>query len=189
MMDSGICEYGYSYVNIDSGWQKEYGGEFDAIMPNDKFPDMKKMCDKIHSYGLKCGIYSTPMLKAYGCPKEFESIPGCTVGEVDYLYPLTNTGVGKIRKEKNNVLQWTKWEFDYLKYDWYPCDTHNAEFMRKALIESERDFGFCVTTAAKYDNVHYWNRYVNSFRNNPDSHGNWENFLKIYKSYEKFVAQ
>ena len=45
----GISEYGYSFINVDSGWQKEYGGEFDAIMPNEKFPDMKEMCEKIHT--------------------------------------------------------------------------------------------------------------------------------------------
>ncbi len=68
MVASGISEYGYSYVNTDSGWQGEYGGKYDAIMPNRKFPDMKKMCDTIHSYGLKCGIYSTPMLTAWDVP-------------------------------------------------------------------------------------------------------------------------
>jgi alpha-glucosidase (family GH31 glycosyl hydrolase) len=66
MVESGIAEYGYSYVNLDSGWQHEYGGEFDAIMPNFKFPDMKEMTDRIHALGFKCGIYSTPMLNAWG---------------------------------------------------------------------------------------------------------------------------
>ena len=55
-VDLGLCEYGYSYINLDSGWQGEYGGEYDAIMPNFKFPDMKKMTDFVHSLGLKCGI-------------------------------------------------------------------------------------------------------------------------------------
>ena len=41
MLESGLCDYGYNYVNVDSGWQKEYGGAFDAVMPNEKFPDMK----------------------------------------------------------------------------------------------------------------------------------------------------
>ena len=37
MTELGITEYGYSYINCDSGWQKEYGGKYDAIMPNEKF--------------------------------------------------------------------------------------------------------------------------------------------------------
>ena len=86
LVELGITEFGYSYINTDSGWQKEYGGKFDAVMPNSKFPDMKAMTEYIHSFGLKCGIYSTPMLTAWGCPKEFESIPGCTQGEPDIRF-------------------------------------------------------------------------------------------------------
>ncbi len=187
MVDLGICEYGYSYINTDSGWQGEYGGKYDAIMPNEKFPDMKKMTDTIHSLGLKCGIYSTPMLSAWGCPKEFESIPGCTQGDADELFGLTNGGIGKIRKEKNNVEQWSEWGFDYLKYDWRPCDPYNAELMRRELIKSERDFGFCVTVSAVPGYVNYWSKYVNSYRNNVDSLGYWDNFIEIFDSYNEFV--
>ena len=188
MVESGICEYGYSYINTDSGWQKEYGGKFDAIMPNEKFPDMKKMCDKIHSYGLKCGIYSTPMLHAWGCPKEFDFIPGCTQGEPDELFSDRNTGIGKIRKEKNNVLQWTEWGFDYLKYDWSPCDPYNAEVMRRELKNSDRDFGFCVTVTAHHEYLNYWSKYCNSYRNNIDSLGHWDNFMLTYNSYAEYIT-
>ncbi len=187
LVDSGISEYGYSYVNMDSGWQKEYCGEFDAIMPSEKFPDMKKMTDIIHSYGLKCGIYSTPMLTAWGCPKEFKSIPGCTQGERDIMFADTNTGIGKIRKEANNVKQWTKWGFDYLKYDWKPCDPYNAEMMRKELIKAERDFGFCVTVTARPEYIDYWSTYCNSYRQNWDSMGYWDNFMLIYNTYKDFI--
>jgi alpha-galactosidase len=103
MIKLGIAEYGYGYVNLDSGWQHKYGGELDAIQPNPKFPDMKAMVDEIHSLGLKCGIYSTPMLTAWGCPNEYESIPGCTVGEPDIRFPDTTGGKGTAAKEKTNV--------------------------------------------------------------------------------------
>lgn len=183
----GISEYGYSFINVDSGWQKEYGGEFDAIMPNEKFPDMKEMCDKIHTLGLKCGIYSTPMLTAWGCPDEFESIPGCTVGEADICYPDTNGGIGVIHKEENNAKQWAHWGFDYLKYDWSPCDPVNAELMRKALIATDRDFGYCVTVTAQHCHHRYWEKYCNSYRCNADSSGKWENLLGVYRTYFDFI--
>lgn len=187
MTELGICEYGYSYINTDSGWQKEYGGSYDAIMPNEKFPDMKAMTDKIHAMGLKCGIYSTPMLTAWGCPKELESIPGCTCGEPDIRFADTNGGIGTIRKERNNALQWEEWGFDYLKYDWKPADPYNAELMRKELIQTGRDFGFCVTVSALPEYHNYWEKFCNSYRCNCDAYGSWENLLSIYKTYEKFV--
>ena len=187
MVELGICEYGYSYVNTDSGWQGEYGGKHDAIMPNAKFPDMKKMTDKIHSYGLKCGIYSTPMLTAWGCPDELESIPGCTQGEPDFRFSSLNGGIGTVRKEKNNAEQWCEWGFDYLKYDWAPTDTVNAELMRQELVKLERDFGFCVTVSAIREYSNYWSKYCSSYRSNPDTYGNFKNLVEIYETYFKFA--
>ncbi len=187
LVELGISEYGYSYVNTDSGWQGEYGGEFDAVMPNEKFPDMKEMTDKIHAYGLKCGIYSTPMLTAWGCPDNMESIPGCTQGEADCRFTDLNGGIGVIRKERNNALQWEKWGFDYLKYDWAPTDTVNAEFMRRELIKLDRDFGFCVTVRAMKEYWGYYSKYCNSYRSNSDTYGNWENLKEVYYSYFDFM--
>jgi alpha-galactosidase len=182
----GISEYGYSYVNLDSGWQYKYGGKLDAIQPNPKFPDMKVMTDEIHSLGLKCGIYSTPMLTAWGCPGEYKSIPGCTQGKPDIRFAETNGGIGVIHKEENNARQWEEWGFDYLKYDWRPTDTVNAELMRGELMKLNRDFGFCITVNALYEYISYWSAYCNSYRNNEDSQGFWKNLLQIYETYEGY---
>ena len=57
---SGLRDHGWAYVNIDDGWQGQRGGEFTAIQPNAKFPDMQQLADEIHSAGLKFGLYSTP---------------------------------------------------------------------------------------------------------------------------------
>lgn len=187
MTELGITEYGYSYVNLDSGWQYEYGGKYDAIMPNYKFPDMKGMCDKIHALGLKCGMYSTPVLNAWGCPKELKSLPGCTTGEPDILFSDIKGGIGVERKEKNNALQWAEWGFDYLKYDWRPCEPYNAELMRRELVATDRDFGFCVTVRARAEYHSYWEKYCNSYRCNTDSIGNWDNLMGVYDTYAEFI--
>ena len=187
LVDTGITEYGYRYMNLDSGWQYQYGGEFDAVMPNWKFPDMNKMTDKIHSLGMKAGIYSTPMLTAWGCPKEFASIPGCTTGAPDPIFSLINEGIGVERKERNNAQQWSAWGFDYLKYDWRPTDTYNAELMRKELVQLDRDFGYCITIRAMKEFSNYWSKYCNSYRSCPDTHREWPNLIKIYRSYFEFM--
>lgn len=183
MVDLGIAEYGYRYMNTDSGWQGPYGGKFDAIQPNEKFPDMKSMVDEIHGLGLKCGIYSTPMLNAWGYPEGWDPLPGCTVGEPDKRFAETNGGIGVIRKEKNNAKQWEEWGFDYLKYDWRPADPVNAELMREELMKTGRDFGFCVTVEALTGYCSYWSRYCNSYRNNEDCLGNWPRQMEIYRTY------
>ena len=70
-----LKQYGYTYINIDSGWCNGYGtnGEiypnhFDAYgrpMPNPyEFPNgIAALAGYVHSLGLKFGIYLTPGLK------------------------------------------------------------------------------------------------------------------------------
>ena len=188
MLDLGIAEYGYNYINIDSGWQGPYGGKHDAIQPNEKFPDMKGFCDRMHAIGYRCGIYATPMLYAFGTSMKYRPLPlGCTQGEPDDRFGEEHIGIGKIRKEKNNALQWAEWGFDYLKYDWRPSDPVNADLMREELIKTDRDFGFCVSVRARPEYHRYWEKYCNSYRNNPDSMGNFDNLLEIYRSYFDFI--
>ncbi|MFA6546886.1 MAG: DUF5696 domain-containing protein, partial [Limisphaerales bacterium] len=65
LVKSGLLNHGYCYVNIDDGWQGERGGPHRAIQPNDKFGDMKRLCDDLHALGLKVGNYSTPWRTSY----------------------------------------------------------------------------------------------------------------------------
>ena len=60
LVASGLRDHGWTYVNIDDGWQGARGGPLNAIQPNSRFPDMKRLADEIHGLGLKFGIYSTP---------------------------------------------------------------------------------------------------------------------------------
>ena len=75
LVESGLADYGYQYVNIDSGWQGVYGGKFGAVVASPAFPDMQETVAHIHSHGLKAGIYSTPMQKAWAIPKRLAA-PG-----------------------------------------------------------------------------------------------------------------
>lgn len=189
MDETGLSAYGYNYINLDSTWQGEYGGELDAIQANEKFPDMKAMTDALHEMGFKCGIYSTPMLKAWGYPLDSgKTIPGCTRGEID---PRFSADIffkcGKERMEANNVAQWTQWGFDYLKYDWDHCDGINADLMKQELLKSSRDFAFCTTVHCGLDYAEYWKNNCNSWRNNPDSQDNWETLLKVFETYDPWI--
>jgi len=93
MVSSGMKDVGYTYVNIDDGWE----GQRDAsgvLYPNEKFPDMKQLADYVHSKGLKLGIYSTPGPKTCGG----------FAGSQDH--------------EEQDAQQFAAWGIDYLKYDW-----------------------------------------------------------------------
>ena len=105
MVESGLVNYGWTYINIDDSWQhhrdpndRTRGGRLrddqGNIIPNAQFPDMKGLTDYIHSLGLKVGIYSSPGPWTCG---------GC---------------VGSYGYEKQDADMYGKWGFDYLKYDW-----------------------------------------------------------------------
>lgn len=187
MVSTGLSSYGYQYVNIDSAWQGEYGGKFNAIMPNEKFPDMAKLYERIHELGLKGGIYSTPMMKAWGLPDSADGLPGCTIGEPDSKYPEAHFPIGLERREENNVKQWCEWGVDYLKYDWSPTDKENADFMKQQLFKADRDIAFCVTVHADPKEVEYWKQNCSSYRHQTDSSDNWQTVKAICFGADKWA--
>ncbi|HTL19064.1 MAG TPA: putative Ig domain-containing protein, partial [Patescibacteria group bacterium] len=92
IVSSSLIKHGWTYVNIDDGWAglRDRNGN---IMSNDNFPDMKALCDYVHSKGLKIGIYSSPG-------------------------PETCAGFkGSYQHEEQDARQYAAWGFDYLKYD------------------------------------------------------------------------
>lgn len=187
LLDTGLADYGYGYVNVDSGWQDHYGGPYNAILPNAHFPDMKAMCDGLHARGFRAGIYSTPMLRAWGCPPEVEMLPGCTVGEPDERFPeAANGGIGKERREAENVRQWCAWGFDYLKYDWAPTDGINAHYMKEELRKSGRTFTYCTTVFSNIRDAEIFRRDVSSWRDNKDSSPNWANIAERMETLERW---
>ena len=99
MIDSGMADFGYRYVNIDDCWMKRkgdepYRDEDGALLPNSSFPDIRGMVDHIHARGLKAGLYTSPG-------------------------PWTCAGyVGAHQHEEIDARQFAQWGFDFLKYDW-----------------------------------------------------------------------
>jgi len=105
MIESGMADFGYQYVNIDDCWMVEpnaedpmRGGEprdtDGAINSNAYFPDMKALADYIHARGLKAGLYTSPG-------------------------PLTcQRYTGTYQHEHIDAEKFVEWDFDFLKYDW-----------------------------------------------------------------------
>ncbi len=99
MIDTGMADYGYMYVNIDDCWSKKnqdepYRDDCGRILPSTKFPDMRALTDYIHSKGLRAGIYTSP--GPWNCA-------GYT---------------GSYGHEQLDAQQFAEWGFDFLKYDW-----------------------------------------------------------------------
>ena len=138
MVDSGLINHGWQYINIDDGWQGYRGGPHKAIMPNEKFPDMKGLCDYIHSLGLKAGIYSTPWNTSYA------GFVGGSSDDPQGAWQAPKDAKAKVKDgwqfgkhffEPNDVRQWAQWGFDYCKYDW---SIGNLKLTQQSLDAAQR---------------------------------------------------
>ncbi|MDA3924267.1 MAG: glycoside hydrolase family 27 protein [Kiritimatiellae bacterium] len=135
-----LRDHGYSYVNIDDGWQGIRGGKYNAIQPNEKFGDMKKLCDDLHKMGLKLGLYSTPWRTSYA------GFCGGSSDDPDGTWAKLPPGGKKgwthapYRFEINDALQCGAWGVDYFKYDWSIRDYVDlAMKIKLALLATDRD--------------------------------------------------
>ncbi|NIG56822.1 NPCBM/NEW2 domain-containing protein [Chitinophaga sp. Cy-1792] len=167
MVDLGLVNYGYAYINIDDGWQGLRGGKYYAIMPNEKFPDMKALVDYVHSKGIKIGIYSSPWVQTYA---------GFIGGGADTREgKVVNSSrrYGEFSFVKNDVQQWTEWGFDYLKYDWVTNDIAHTAEMTYLLDQSGRDVVFSISNAAPFELAADWGNLTNAWRTTGDIHDSW----------------
>ncbi len=101
----GLHRHGWMYVCVDDAWQNRPDSDDPAlrgpardtegrILPNRRFPDMAGLVRRIHSLGLRAGIYSSPG-------------------------PVTCAGhTGSYGHEAADADLFARWGFDILKYDW-----------------------------------------------------------------------
>ena len=100
MVESGLRDAGYIYVNLDDCWHGERDslGFIQACL--ERFPSgIKALADYVHAKGMKIGIYSDAGRKTCGGRP------------------------GSFGHEYQDALQYAKWNIDYLKYDW--CETED----------------------------------------------------------------
>jgi alpha-galactosidase len=152
MIELGLADFGWSYVNIDDGWQGERD-ESGALQPDPvKFPEIQALCEEVHALGLKMGIYSAPWVKTFG------GHHGCSSGEPIGPARDEDRGwyVGSEHYEKQDSAQWAGWGIDYLKYDWNPMDLASGRRMAKALRECGRDIVYNVTNSIHKEPPEKW---------------------------------
>ncbi len=189
MISSGLADHGWRYINIDDCWQNSCVKADDkcetedfkgparhadgTIATNRRFPDMKKMTERIHALGLKAGIYSSPGL-------------------------LTCAGhAGSFGYEAKDAKTFAEWGFDFIKYDW--CSYWEKQFgegvwrmmppywlMGRALAEQKRDivFSLCeygLETPGLWGNIVYGH----SWRTTGDVFDIWESVAGAIESQKR----
>ena len=187
MVETGLINHGWTYINIDETWQGQRGGRFNAIQPGEKFSDMQGLVDHIHELGLKAGIYSSPWVTSY-----FGFIGGSSDFE-DGHHPeefsqnrRKGRYIGKYTFEENDVAQWVDWGIDYLKYDWNMKDVESAERMSDVLKESGRDIVYSLSNSAKFEYAEDWARVANCWRTGGDIIDTWSSLYQAAFTIDKW---
>lgn len=152
LISTGLADHGYSYCNVDDGWQGERGGPKHALQPNERFPDMKGLGDYIHRRGLKFGLYSTPYQRSYA---RYHGGSSFYRDRSSPLFALRYMTICPYLHDAADAEQIAEWGCDYFKYDWRMSDkelgvdtTHRwksvevAERMSRCLLSAKRDITF-----------------------------------------------
>lgn len=187
MVDSGLVNHGWTYVNVDDFWENSprnndprlqgpARAEDGTINSNARFPSMKALADYIHSKGLKAGLYSSPGPTTCG---------GC---------------YASYQHEEQDVKAWANWGFDYIKYDW--CSYGNTpdgragaggnarevamrpyKLLGELLAKADRDLVFSLCQYGN-QNVWEWGAEVggNSWRTTGDITDTWQSLTSIWDS-------
>ena len=194
MAESGLIDHGWTYVNIDDSWQGQRGGEFKGLQGNEKFPDMKALCDGVHALGLKIGIYSTPWVQSYA------GYAGGSAENAEGTFAKsTEDKRGKVNKKilpwaiaphsfaKNDAQQWAAWGFDYLKYDWNPIEVPETKEMYDALRQSGRDVVLSLSNSTPFVSIGELSKLANCWRIAGDIKANWNSMIHEAKVDEKWL--
>lgn len=167
MVESGLRDAGYTYINIDDCWHGQRDADGFIQVDSKKFPNgMKAVADYVHSKGLKLGIYSDAGTQTCG------GMPG------------------SLGHEYQDAIQYARWEIDYLKYDW--CNTTNInpqgayQLMSDALRAAGRPI---LLSMCEWGNSRPWKwarEIGHSWRTTPDIWCSFDSLRVFEAGYSQF---
>jgi alpha-galactosidase len=196
LLSSGLEHYGFTYINIDAGWQ----GSFDSNgrpAPNASlFPDMAGLIAHIHSNGQKAGIYWTPGLARQAVianPQilgtahhigDILAVPNSAGDAFAVSDPLSSLSNFKIDFSKEGAQEYinsvvdmfASWGVDYIRLDGVAPGSstlsvdNQPDVMAwgKAIAQSHRPIWLTVSWAMDQDYFTTWQQYTNARRISAD---------------------
>lgn len=167
MVESGLRDAGYTYINIDDCWHGQRDENGFIQVDEKKFPNgMKALADYIHSKGLKMGIYSDAGTETCG------GMPG------------------SLGHEYQDALQYARWGVDYLKYDWCNTPDINPVGAYQLISDALRASGRPIfLSMCEWGNSKPWRwaQHVgHSWRTTPDIWCNFDSLRVFDAGYSQF---
>ena len=152
MADSGMINYGYSYVNIDDTWMIKPTSDDPLLLKG--VVDLNDMQRRVDGYKLKSKCDCVYIPNPRDCNAMInanEKFPDMK-GLADYIHnlglkagiysspgTLTCAGyIGSFQHEYKDAERFAQWGFDFLKYDW--CNYIASGPDREAMSELQKPF-------------------------------------------------
>eukprot|EP01119_Soliformovum_irregulare_P010620 TRINITY_DN2622_c0_g1_i1.p1 TRINITY_DN2622_c0_g1~~TRINITY_DN2622_c0_g1_i1.p1 ORF type:complete len:412 (-),score=92.41 TRINITY_DN2622_c0_g1_i1:141-1376(-) len=161
MVENGMKDLGYQYVNLDDCWAATYRDSAGNLVAEpSRFPHgMKAVSDYVHSKGLKMGIYTDSGTEM------------CTGGRPG--------SYGHYQQDAN---QFAAWGIDYVKMDWCKTIINGTQLdpkivyhnMSEALNKTGRPIFFNACEWGFHDPWLWAARDCNSWRSGQDHHDQWD---------------
>jgi alpha-galactosidase len=183
-MHANLEKYGYTYLNIDSGWDNGYDAYGRPEANSSKYPNgIAWLATQLHDMGLKLGLYMLPGIPAsvvaandpiYGTPYHAKDIItsgaantlGTGYDKIDYSKPGAQAYVSSI------VNMFASWGVDYVKLDFVgpgggdvaADNTADVEAWNKAIVASGRPIVLELSNSLSIDDASTWQKYANGWR-------------------------
>uniref|UniRef100_A0A6U1HMQ3 Alpha-galactosidase n=1 Tax=Tetraselmis chuii TaxID=63592 RepID=A0A6U1HMQ3_9CHLO len=170
IVDLGLKDLGYTYVNVDDCWHGERLSNGSITHDAVKFPSgIKALADYVHSKGLKFGIYSDAGQKT------------CAGRPGSWGYEVIDAAT------------YAEWGVDFLKYDNCFCDgdcpgvKEKYPVMREALNATGRPIFFSMCEWGVEDPATWARPIANSWRTTPDIAPLWTSVVNITKENNRWA--
>ena len=170
MVTSGMKAAGYTYVNLDGGWNLRARSARGQLQPNPRlFPHgIQPVIDYVHSLGLKFGIYASAGTR---------NCAGSSAGSYGHY--------------RQDAATFASWGVDYIKLDWcylpykdYPSLNHQqvsqmlARQMGQAIAATGRRILYDVNDTVIRTAAWTWGaRVANVWRTTPDIRANYTSMV------------
>jgi len=175
LVSSGMQAAGYTYVNLDGGWDLKHRNSAGQLQPDPaKFPHgIKPVADYVHELGLKFGIYASA------------GYMNCAA-----------TSAGSYGHYIQDAAAFAAWGVDYVKLDWCYIPFHDYPHMKQqqvslflarqmgaALAGTNRSILYDINDWIYSDDAWVWARgLAHMWRTTHDSHDMWSSLLSQFKA-------
>ena len=193
---SGLQQHGFTYINIDSGWQGSFDANGRPIPNTSTFPDIKALVDHIHANGQKAGIYWIPGIEQPAVDGNYPILGTQYTTQQIVAIPLAqgNTFAGALPNPYHDKIDFTKpgaqeymnsvvalfasWGIDFIKLDGVAPgsdvdstavdDRPDVAAWSQAIALSGRPIWFTVSWDLDQDYLSTWQQFANARRIDQD---------------------